>query len=143
MSYDVILADHTAPPCCSYGTPPDQYMPEFPGDAPCPEPCYPVVNVTRHAEGGTYVVGGTDLADLNITYNYAEYIWQALGDGGVKMLDGRRAGDVAPLLAAAVEALGTERDRDYWKPTRGNAGYALNILYEWAQQYPDAIFHVY
>ena len=29
---------------------------------------------------------------------------------------------------------------DYWAPTPGNAGYALNILLDWARQYPEATF---
>ena len=42
----------------------------------------------------------------------------------------------------AVKKLGTTQDSDYWKPTPGNAGHALNILLTWAVDNPDAIFRV-
>lgn len=45
-------------------------------------------------------------------------------------------------LRIAVNTLGTVRDNDYWKPTPGNAGYALAILLKWAGQYPEARFKV-
>lgn len=102
------------------------------------DPSNKVCIVVPHAEGGTYVCGGTDRAELNVTYNYGEHFHHTLGDGGLRSLNGQRAGDTIPILTAAVEILGTTQDADYWKPTPGNAGYALNILLQWAKVHPDA-----
>jgi hypothetical protein len=100
------------------------------------------VTVKRHTEGGIYEIGGTDLAELNITYNYAPYFNQYLA-GGLRGLNGKLAEETIPCLEKAVEALGTERDRDYWVDTSGNAGYALSILLSWAQEYPDGRWEVH
>lgn len=100
------------------------------------------VEVTRHAEGGTYALGGTPTAELNVTYNYGTFFRETLGEEGLRELQDKKASAVLALLEQAVATLGTERDSDYWKPTPGNAGYALSILLEWAKQYPDAVFDV-
>lgn len=133
MSWWVYLRDHAAKPTCDFGA-----------DSPhaCPVPCYPPVDVERHAEGGTYALGGTSDAELNVTYNYGGHFTRALGGGFKDVLDDKRAGDVIPLLEGAVAMLGTERDGDYWNNTPGNAGHALSILLAWARQRPDAIFAV-
>ena len=101
----------------------------------------PPVRVSRFTEGGTYVIGGSDYATLNVTYNYSNH-FRDYFEGGIWDINGIRASKVIPLLAKAVEALGTERDDDYWKSTEGNAGYALSILLLWARQHPRAKFHV-
>lgn len=100
------------------------------------------VAVENHSEGGTFVVGGTNTAELNVTYNYGKHYRQTLGEGGLRYLNMKLAKDVTKSLQEAVERLGTERDVDYWKATPGNAGYALSILLEWAKQHPDAEFVV-
>lgn len=92
-------------------------------------------------DGGTYVMGGTDRCELNVTYNYGKHIWPHI-DGGLKALDGERAGDWEAVLARAVDELGTDRSDDYWEPTAGNAGAALARLLVWARAYPEAVFHV-
>lgn len=151
------------------------------------------VSVKNHAEGGTYVLGGTTEACLNITYNYAPFYYKHLDkDKGIRWLYGLEAKDTVDRLFAAVKALGTEQNKEpfwtldinkildkqipqefldkceegldfdkpenvelleeglakgyihdggpYWRPTAGNAGYALNILLQWALQHPDAIW---
>lgn len=104
-----------------------------------------ILTVRHHeGEGGTYAIGGSDAADLNITYNYGE-CYKLVFDNysGLRdLLDGKRASDVLPILTRAVDRLGTRRYQDYWAPTPGNAGYALNILLDWARERPDAIFRV-
>ncbi len=111
------------------------------------------VEVDTHDEGGTYVVGGCDEAELNITYNYRGHfrdvgICLHEGDGGENAddglfyLHGKLARDAIPHLEHAVKQLGTERDAAYWASTPGNAGHALSILLGWARQYPDAVFRV-
>ena len=109
-------------------------------------------HVSKHSEGGTYVLGGTSEAELNITYNYSNQFAKVgldfhehapLGRHGKIAVHGKRAGDLIPLLADAVKSLGTERHPDYWKSTPGNAGFALSILLDWARQHPDGVFEVH
>lgn len=103
------------------------------------EPC----QVNRHQEGGTVAVDGTTDAELNVTFNYAEYYYDHLDDeDGLRALDGERAGDWIDDLEEAVEKLGTETTDDYWESTPGNAGRALEILLNWARRYPEATFEV-
>lgn len=74
--------------------------------------------------GGTYQVGGSNEAWLNITYNYgARYreIWGHSLDG----LNGQTVAEASPKLVDAIRRLGRERGDDYWEATPGNAGAAL------------------
>jgi len=131
MSFWVYLEDHTAEPWCGFK------------DGGCPEPCYPNIQVDRHEEGGTYVLGGNTDAELNITHNYSPYYYEYLDkEKGLRVLDHARAGDAIPDLERAVSVLGTTRDEDYWAKIEGNAGAPLALLLAWARQYPDAIFRV-
>ena len=100
------------------------------------------LNVDQHSEGGTYVLGGTIDAELNVTYNYSVHIRSAMHPDGLRFLHERQAAEAIPFLERAVASLGTERDPDYWAPTAGNAGYALNILLTWARKHPDGVFRV-
>ena len=115
--------------------------------------CDRPMNVARHAEGGTYAVGGTQEAEIKVTYNYQpefRRVWEEVGgtldgegDGTLgAMLGGKVASTVAEMLDRGVASLGTIRDEDYWKPTPGNAGYALSILAAWAKEHPTAVFRV-
>lgn len=99
-----------------------------------------ICEVASHQEGGTYVVGGTNEARLNMTYNYFTHIEKELGEGGVKWLYGKQGRECIPHLEKAIKNLGTARNIDYWKPTAGNAGYALSILLVWAKEHPEGIF---
>lgn len=100
-----------------------------------------IVRVDRHSEGGTYVLGGTDYAEINITYNYNRYFADTIDpDLGIRWLYGKDAKNTIDRLESSVKELGVERDIDYWKPTPGNAGYALSILLEWAKQHPKAVW---
>lgn len=104
-----------------------------------------ILTVGRHeGEGGTYATGGSSEAELNITYNYGECYKLVFDDyGGLRdLLDGKRASDMLPILTRAVDRLGTRQYQDYWAPTPGNAGHALNILLGWAREHPRAIFRV-
>ena len=100
-----------------------------------------VVQVGLHEEGGTYVLGGRSEASLNITYNYADFFYTQLDtERGIRWLYGKTGAECIPRMEKAVAALGTVRDADYWKPTPGNAGYALSILLGWARLHPTAKF---
>jgi hypothetical protein len=143
MSWWVYLEDRTAKHWCSFGTKPEDFEPEFKGDEPCPEPCYPTVDVERQSEGGTYVIGGSTDAELNITYNYSKHYYRTLDEKeGLDWLSEKFARDCVGRLEKAIKELGTERSTDYWSPTPGNAGYALSILLDWANQHPNAVFRV-
>jgi hypothetical protein len=100
-----------------------------------------ICKVKRHAEGGTYVVGGTEEAHLNVTYNYSDHFYETLDEEeGIRWLYGKSGRECTTRLEAAVKALSTERSNDYWEKTPGNAGYALSTLLKWAKEHPNAKF---
>jgi hypothetical protein len=101
-----------------------------------------VVAVPRHCEGSNVALGGLAEASMTVTYNYGGYFECVFGSGGLRRLDGRRAGDTVELLRDAVDRLGTARDDNYWKSTQGNAGWILSVMLRWAQQHPDATWRV-
>lgn len=106
------------------------------------------VEVKRHQEGGTYALGGLDRAELNVTYNYGRVFELGAAAAGVpwegfrEELDGKAARATLVKLRALVERLGTHKFDDYWAPTPGNAGAALDLLRSWAEQHPDAVWRV-
>ena len=92
-------------------------------------------------KGGTYALGGTKIACLNITYNYSEHYYKHLNQGkGIRSLYGMTGEEAIPILEEAIKILGTETDKDYWKSTPGNAGHALQGLLTFAKLRPDGIF---
>jgi len=100
-----------------------------------------IVEVESFEEGGTYCLGGSTGADLNITYNYSKQYARfgfSLWD-----LEGKRAKHTVATLEKLVASLGIEKSRDYWEATPGNAGYALSILLRWAQQHPRTKWRVH
>ena len=100
------------------------------------------VEVANHADGGTYVMGGTTDAWLNITYNYSPFFYDTIDpDQGICWIYGKTGKETLARLQEAISKLGTDRDSDYWKATPGNAGYALSILAEWARLNPGAIWN--
>ena len=91
--------------------------------------------------GGTYAMGGTREAWLNVTYNYSTYFHEHIdAEIGIRWLYGKKAADTIPTLEKAISALGTETADDYWARTPGNAGAALANLLELARLCPDAIW---
>ena len=95
----------------------------------------------HYYEGGTYVLGGTTEAHLNITYNYHPY-FQSVWDHGLDEFHGKQAREVVPLLRDAVEKLGTRTTGNYWQPTAGNAGHALSNLLAILEAFPDGIVDI-
>lgn len=92
-------------------------------------------------KGGTYAVGGTNEAWLNITYNYAPILRRVMGMP-LRNLEGMRAGDTLTLLRFAISQLGDDLDSDYWKPTEGNVKQALQGLLALAEAAPHGVWHV-
>ena len=113
-------------------------------NCPC---CKQPLSVENHSEGGTYAVGGTKSADLNITYNYSPHFYAALNIPGELRFDeyltGKTGAEMMPELEKAVAQLGTKTSGDYWEDAPGNAGHALAILLIWAKQHPEGIFEVH
>jgi len=89
--------------------------------------------------GGTYCVGGSREAHLNVTYNYAKH-YGVLGDAGIREIYGKTGAESIPMLDAAISGLGDDVDDDYWKPTEGNAGRALCQLRALAVMRPDGVW---
>lgn len=100
------------------------------------------VQVDHFDEGGTRILGGTDQAELNITYNYSWFFYKFLSPRkGLRWLYGKTGKQCIGRLEKAVKELGTQQFENYWAPTPGNAGHALSILLRWAKQHPDAVFN--
>jgi hypothetical protein len=98
------------------------------------------VQVDGHEEGGTYALGGTTDAELNVTYNYSRVYHPH--DFSLKDLSDKTGGETSARLAELVSELGTDQSEDYWEPSDGNAGHALNVLLSWAKQHPRAVWRV-
>lgn len=86
--------------------------------------------------GGTYALGGTTEASLNITYNYGRFFRQVFGESGIRSLYGKTARELIPILAKGIAELNVERNADYWAGTSGNAGAALLDLLTLAAMVP-------
>jgi len=102
------------------------------------------LDAPHHMRGGTYCVGGTTDAHLNVTYNYGGHfrrVIQGSGkEGGIRSLYGMSGAQSLPVLDSAIAQLGDDVDSDYWKPTEGNAKAALLQLRALAQMRPDGIW---
>lgn len=90
--------------------------------------------------GGTYAVGGTREAWINVTYNYSAHFRRVLGDEGIRSIYGMTGEQSIPVLGAAIAQLGEDVADDYWKPTEGNARIALLQLRSIAALAPHGIW---
>ena len=126
-------------------------------------------DVPHQMAGGTYIVGGTTEAWLNITYNYAPWYYkdgvfpdrgergQEFHNGltGVRSIYGLPGAESIPVLEHAIKTLESmaedlpeKKIKDYkelgitgyWIPTRTNAIKPLYQLLAMAKIRPDAIF---
>ena len=101
-----------------------------------------ILNNKHHITGGTYCVGGTREATLNITYNYGDLYYKHISkENGIRHIYGMKAIDSIPILSKVASQLKDNIDEDYWKPTEGNAKKALLDLIALAciaiQECPD------
>lgn len=85
--------------------------------------------------GGTYAVGGTCEAYMNITFNYSPFIYKVL-EGGIPGLNGKLAAQTIQPLKIAIAMLGDTVTDNYWDATEGNAKRALNGLLALAYMFP-------
>jgi len=91
--------------------------------------------------GGTYRVGGSNNASLNITYNYSRFYYNVLDeDKGIRAIYGMTGADSIPVLEAAISLLGDDVSEDYWDATEGNAKSALLKLVALAKMRPDGVW---
>ena len=90
--------------------------------------------------GGTFAVGGTPEAWLNVTYNYSKQFYRVMGEKGIRSIYGKTGAETIPILEAAIAALGDDTNPDYWKPTDGNAKKALLGLLAFARLRPDGVW---
>lgn len=92
-------------------------------------------------KGGTYALGGTTEAWLNVTYNYGKHFHKVL-KGGIKAIEGLTGKESCPLLQNAADQLGDDTTDDYWEPTEGNAKQALLNLIKLAELCPNGVWHI-
>lgn len=98
------------------------------------------LDTPHHMRGGTYALGGTTSAYLNVTYNYAAIFHRVLGNEGIRTIYGKSGAESIQLLEGAAAQLGDDVDADYWKATEGNAKRALLQLAALAKMRPDAVW---
>lgn len=98
------------------------------------------LDAPHQMKGGTYCVGGTTEASLNVTYNYSRHFYRVFGEGGIRSIYGKTGAESIPLLAGAIAQLGDDVDADYWAPTEGNAKRALVQLAALAALRPDGVW---
>lgn len=100
-----------------------------------------ILDANHQMRGGTYAVGGTAKARLNVTYNYYEILCRCLdNDKGIRALYGIQAVDSIPMLEAAIAKLSDDVNSDYWKATEGNVKRALYQLLALAKMRPDGVW---
>lgn len=91
-------------------------------------------------KGGTYCLGGTKEAWLNITYNYGDHYRRVFGEKGIRTIYGMTGAESISILKDAISKLEDDVSDDYWEPTEGNAKKALYGLLAFAQLRPDGIW---
>lgn len=92
-------------------------------------------------KGGTYAVGGTSRAWLNVAYNYSSIFYKVLGEKGIRTIYGLTGAEALPLLNEAIGKLKDDVHPDYWTATEGNAKRALYGLRSFATLRPDGVFN--
>jgi len=109
--------------------------------------CDPVTGETielkepHHMRGGTFAVGGTTEAHLNVTYNYSPHYKRTLGEKGIRTIYGITGAQSIPILHTAAAMLADDVAKNYWTPTEGNAKRALLQLAALAEMRPDGVWN--
>lgn len=84
------------------------------------------VLVNHDIKGSTYAIGGSNLAEMDITYNYSKYYYDKFGTYGIRSLYGKPLDEAIKILKKVITSFGDVLpSEDYWKPTKGNAKFAL------------------
>lgn len=90
--------------------------------------------------GGTYCLGGSKEARLNVTYNYCKHFVRVLGVKGIRSIYSLTGAESIPVLKLAISQLADDVSSDYWASTEGNAKAALFQLLALAQMRPDGVW---
>ena len=109
--------------------------------------------------GGTYAVGGTTRAHLNVTYNYARHFYRVFEElpaprpegpawlhkqgepvGGIRTIYGMTGAESLIVLDRAIARLKDGVSSNYWEGTEDNAKRALIQLRALATMRPDGIW---
>ena len=102
-----------------------------------------ILDAPHHMRGGTYRLGGTDEAHLNVTYNYSKHFYRIMGEKGIRAIYGMTGAESIPVLEKAISQLGDDVANyrpNYWTPTEGNAKKALLQLLALAEMRPDGVW---
>jgi hypothetical protein len=87
---------------------------------------------------------GREVGEWGVTYNYSRIYIEVMGCTISELLEKASIQQAIPIIEEAIKALGVDRDEnDYWKPTRGNAGYALSTLLPLLKANPDCEVHMW
>jgi len=95
----------------------------------------------HHMRGGTFAVGGTKEAHLNITYNYSQHYSRTIGEKGIRTIYGMSGAQSIPILRNAAILLADDVAKNYWTPTEGSAKRALFQLVALAEMRPDGVWN--
>ena len=121
------------------------------------------LDAPHQMRGGTYAMGGTTEAHLNVTYNYGRHFWRVFEElpaprplapeqmrrhyaltgetvTGIRTLYGLTGAESIPVLNRAIALLKDDVSDDYWEATEGNAKRALIQLRALATLRPDGIW---
>ena len=117
------------------------------------------LDAPHQMRGGTYSMGGTTEAHLNITYNYGGHFYRVFEElpaprplapawmheeggpvGGIRTLYGLSGAESLIVLDRAIAMLKDDATGDYWEATEGNAKRALIQLRALATLRPDGIW---
>jgi len=91
--------------------------------------------------GGTYEIGGTSKAWLNITYNYSYHFYMVIDqEKGIRKIYGMTGAESIPMLKQAISKLRDDISDNYYEATEGNAKQALQHLLALAKMRPDGIW---
>ena len=109
--------------------------------------------------GGTYAIGGTTEARLNVTYNYARHFYRVFEElpapstkapawlhqqgepvGGIRTIYGLTGAESLIVLDRAIARLKDGVSSNYWEGTEDNAKRALMQLRALATLRPDGIW---
>lgn len=114
----------------------------------------------HHMRGGTYALGGSQVASLNVTYNYSAHYYRVFDPAipsqdapewlrdvgnqplrhGIRTIYGMTGAQSIPVLERAISMLGDDVDENYWRPTEGNAKRALTQILALARMRPDGVW---
>lgn len=89
---------------------------------------YVCLKSKHYIKGGTFAIGGTDMAWLNITYNYSDFYYRLWPISGIRTLYGIPLRNAVEMLKAGISKLRGRPCENYWEPTSGNAKAALKSL---------------